>query len=169
MQRRVHVSVKLQFQGKRPPTLTEVKRQETSTTSPIDGSSVALPGHEQQHQSNGTAINGTVSQFDKLLSKLIPTPSTAPNPSTNNATLETVFASASACAPPSPTPNAVAPPPTTTSKGLALLDTIVASAAPSPGTIPASTIAHRVSTESFPPPRSALIHAPGLYHSASAW
>jgi len=132
------------------PASTDVKAQEARATSPVDASSVILPGHEQ-HQNNGTAINGTGSQLDKL----IPTASPAPILRTIK-TLETLFASAPACAASTSTSNAVAPPPTTTSKGLALLDTIFASATPPPGTISAPTppVAHHVIPELFPPPPS---------------
>ena len=140
------------------PPSTDVTFPEGSATSPVDVSSGTLP---DQQQSNGnqalpSVTNGTVSELDKLFSKLMPPAAPATN-TNSRVTLETLFASASTSASSTPTSNVVAPPSTATAnKGLALLDTIFASATPPPGPLPAPTPppAHHVSSEPFPPPPS---------------
>ena len=113
------------------PPSTDVTFPEGSATSPVDVSSGTLP---DQQQSNGnqalpSVTNGAVSELDKLFSKLITPAAPATNPN-SRVTLETDFASASTSASSTPTSN-VAPPSTATrNKGLALLDTIFASATP---------------------------------------
>jgi hypothetical protein len=136
------------------PPSTDTNPQETSETSPVDASapSTTLPDQQQssESQSQTAPTNGTTSDLEKLFSKLVPAASPAPT-ANHKVTLETLFASASS----TPSSNVVAPP--TANKGLALLDTIFASATPPPpGPLPAPTPPfHHVSSEPFPPPPSA--------------
>lgn len=137
------------------PPSTDTNPQETSEASPVDASasSTTLPDQQQSSESQSQTVptDGTTSDLDKLFSKLIPAAPPAPTPN-HKVTLETLFASASS----TPSSNLVTPPSTTANKGLALLDTIFASATPPPGPLPAPTPppSHHVSSEPFPPPPS---------------
>ena len=134
------------------PSLTDMKSQDASATSPVDVSSEILPDQNQSNaaQSLMSAINGTGSEIDKLFSKLITAASPAPTPL--NSFSPCTSASSTAAS------NLVRPPSTSTNKGPALLDTIFASATPPLYSIPAPTpppLPHHVSSEPFPPPPSA--------------
>jgi len=135
------------------PNSTDVGFQEAGAISPTDASSATLSQQGSASQPPTNATNGTVSDLDKLFSKLIPSASPAPTPNNGKVTMATLFASASS----TPASTLVNEPTTTTTKGKALLDTIFASATPPPPGFPAPTPPplHHVSSEPFPPPPSA--------------
>ena len=138
------------------PTSTDMGFQEARAISPSNASSATLVQQGSSSQLPTNATNGTVSDLDKLFSKLLPSASLALTPNNGKVTMKTLFASASASASSTPTSNLVNQPPTATTKGLTLLDSIFASATPPPG-FPAPTPPplHHVSSEPFPPPPSA--------------
>jgi len=138
------------------PTSTDGGFQEASATSPVDATSATLPQQSGASEVATAATNETVSDLDKFFLKLIPSAPPAPTPNCSNVTMETLFASPSASPSSTPTSNLVNELPTTTTKGKALLDTILASATPPPPSFPAPTLPLRhVSSELFPPPPSA--------------
>ncbi|KAI0305213.1 Dcp1-like decapping family-domain-containing protein [Multifurca ochricompacta] len=135
------------------PSSTEGKSHDANV------STVAVPKQSNGSQSQTAATNVTSSELDKLFLKLIPTVSPAATPSNGKVTLETLFASASTSTSTSSVPasNVVTASSTMPNKGLALLDSIFASATPPQGPMPAPTppFPHHVSSEPFPPPPSA--------------
>ena len=59
------------------PNLTNVGSQDASVTSLVDASSTTLPQQHSASQPLTTGASGTVSDLDKLFSKLIPSASPA--------------------------------------------------------------------------------------------
>ena len=133
----------------RHPTLTDVRSQDVSVTSPVDTSSATLPQQSSANQPPTTATSSTVSDLDKLFPKLIPSTSPAPTPNNSKVTLETLLASASASTSSTPTSTAYY------YQGCALLDTVFASTTPPPGfPAPIPLPLHHVSSLPFPSPPS---------------
>ncbi|THH19642.1 hypothetical protein EW146_g1572 [Bondarzewia mesenterica] len=126
---------------------------------------LAQPAATQTSQSKGPAFNGGMSDLDKLFSKLVPasntstisTPTTAPS---SKVTLSDLFASASTPSSTTAKPSSPSPTAASATKGLALLDSIFASATPSPPALPPYShpnpqLIHNSSASPFPAPPSA--------------
>ncbi|KAI0263109.1 Dcp1-like decapping family-domain-containing protein [Gloeopeniophorella convolvens] len=142
-----------------PPPISHADKEAPQDASASD---VSISATTTSVQSNGAqvqtaTINGAPSELDMLFSKFIPASSSTPISSANGkVTLETLFASVSNSS--TPAPGAAATPLATATKGVALLDSIFASATPSQGDplpTPAPSFPHHVSSEPFPPPPSA--------------
>ena len=88
------------------PALINVRSKEVSAASSVDASSPILSQQRSASRPLTTAANGTVSNTDRLFSKLT---SPVPTPKNSKVTLETLFTGASAPASSAPTSNLIGP------------------------------------------------------------
>ena len=88
------------------PTLINVRSKEVSAASSVDASSSILSQQRSASRPLTMVANGTVSNTDRLFSKLT---SPVPTPNNSKVTLETLFASASTPALSAPTSNLIGP------------------------------------------------------------
>jgi hypothetical protein len=121
------------------PPSTDTNPQETSETSPVDASASSTTLPDQQQSSETQSQMALTNGSTSDLDKLFSKLIPAASPAPTTPNHKVTLETLFASASPTPLSNLVTPPSTTANKGLALLDTIFASATPPPGPLPAPT------------------------------